>query len=159
MSNLSYLIPILRLELGDINPASYRYTDVWLDAALVGAVVALQRWWNNKYLVNSTYTVVSRNPDSTFTLDEPPVIQTSDETPVVLMASYIIQSGNLENSAWNVATWRDAEYYVSNVEGGKIRDANLKRIWDRLLLYMKPPQKRLNAGAREAFNFGSDETL
>jgi hypothetical protein len=158
MSNLSYLIPVLRLELGDINPTSYRYTDEWLDTALVSSIVALQRWWNNKYLVDETYTVVSRNSDIIFTLSEPPVIQTPDETPVVLMASYIIQSGSLENSAWSIGTWRDAEYYVSNTDGGRIRDAGLKRTWDRLLMYLKPPQKRLNAGAREAFNFGADET-
>jgi hypothetical protein len=158
MSNLSYLIPVLRLEIGDINPASYRYTDEWLDTSLVSSIVALQRWWNNKYLVDETYTVVSRNPDITFIFSEPPVIQTSDETPVVLMASYIIQSGSLENSAWSIGTWRDAEYYVSNTDGGRIRDAGLKRTWDRLLMYLKPPQKKLNAGAREAFNFGADET-
>jgi hypothetical protein len=158
MSNLSYLIAVLRLEIGDINPASYRYTDEWLDTALVSSIVALQRWWNNKYLVDETYTTVSRNPDITFIFSEPPVIQTSDETPVVLMASYIIQSGSLENSAWSIGTWRDAEYYVSNTDGGRIRDAGLKRTWDRLLMYLKPPQKRLNAGARETFDFGADET-
>jgi hypothetical protein len=158
MSNLNYLINILRLELGDINPASYRYTDEWLDTALVASVVALQRWWNNKYLVDETYTLVSRNPDIIFTFDEPPVIQTSDETPVVLMATYIIKDGSLENSAWSTSTWRDAEYYVSNVEGGRMRDAGLQRTWDRLLMYLKPPQKRLHPGAREAFDFGADET-
>jgi hypothetical protein len=158
MSNLSYLINILRLELGDINPLSYRYTDEWLDTALVASVVALQRWWSNKYLVDETYTLVSRNPDITFTFDEPPVIQTSDETPVVLMATYIIKDGSLENSAWSTSTWRDAEYYVSNVEGGRMRDAGLQRTWDRLLMYLKPPQRRLSPGAREAFNFGADET-
>jgi len=158
LSNLSYLIPIFRLQIGDTNPASYRYTDEWLDSALVAAIIALQRWWDNKYLVDSTYTVVSRNPLSTFTFDEPPVIQTPDETPLVLMAEIIIREGSLENSAWSTSTWRDAEYYVSNVEGGKMRDSNLKRLWDRLLMYLKPPQKRLNAGARESFNFGADET-
>jgi hypothetical protein len=157
-SNLSYLIPVLRLEIGDINPASYRYTDDWLDNALVGAVVALQRWWNDKYLVDVTRTVVSRNPASSFSYAEPPVIQTSDETPVVLMATYIIKEGSLEANAWNIGTWRDAEYYVSNIDGGRIRDAGLQRTWDRLLLYMKPPQKRLNAGARDSFDFGADET-
>lgn len=158
MSNIDYLIPVLRLELGDIDPTAYRYTDEWLSTALASSIISLQRWWNNKYLIDETYTVVSRNADLTFTLDEPPVIQTSDETPVVLMAVYIIKDGGLESSAWSTATWRDAEYYVSNVEGGRLRDAGLKRTWDRLLMYLKPPQKRLNAGVREEFNFGSDET-
>lgn len=157
-SNIDYLIPVFRLEIGDLDPTAYRYTDEWLSTALVAAVVALQRWWNNKYLVDETYTVISRNSDITFTFEEPPVIQTSDETPVVLMATYIIKDGSLENSAWSTATWRDAEYYVSNVEGARLRDASLQRTWDRLLMYLKPPQKRLHPGARETFDFGADET-
>jgi hypothetical protein len=157
-SNIDYLIPVLRLELGDINPASYRYTDEWLSTALVASVIALQRWWNNKYLVDETRTVVSRNSEISFSYEEPPVIQTPDETPVVLMAVYVVKDGSLESNAWNIGTWRDAEYYVSNVDGGRIRDTSLQRTWDRLLLYLKPPQKRLSAGARESFSFGADET-
>ena len=158
MSNLSYLIPELRIKLWDIDPTQYRYTDEWLDVALVAAIKALQRWWSNKYLVDSTNTVVSRNTTITFVLDEPPVIESSDERVVVLMAGIVIKEGSLENSSWNTSTWRDAEYYVSNIEGGKMREGGIKRDWEELLSIMKPPQKRLSAGAREAFNFGSDET-
>lgn len=158
-SNIFYLIPILRLYLGDTDPTAYRYTDEWLDITLVNAVKSLQRWWNNKYFVDETNLIVSRNPDYLFTLEEPPLIQSMDETPLILMASIIIKSGILENSSWSTSTWRDAEYYVSNVEGGKMKQASVNADWDRLLMYLKPPQKRLNAGAREAFNFGSDETL
>ena len=149
---------MLRMELWDVNSANYRYTDEWLDIALIQSVKSLQRWWLNRYLVDSTNLIISRNPDSTFVQDEPPVIDAADEMPVILMAAFLVKEGSLENSAWSTATWRDAEYYVSNVEGGKLRDAGLKRTWDRLLMYLKPPQKRLNSGARETFNFGSDET-
>lgn len=158
MSNLSYLIPVLRIKLWDVNPAEYRYTDVWLDAALVTAIKSLQRWWVSKYLVDSTDTVVSRNPASTFIFDEPPVIQSSDERIVILMAAIIVKEGSLENSAWSTSTWRDAEYYVSNVEGGKLRESSLTRDWDELEKLIKPPQKRLSSGARETFDFGADET-
>jgi hypothetical protein len=157
VSNLFYLIPILRVKLWDI-VVPYRYLDEWLDVALIAAIKSLQRWWSNKYLVDSTNLVVSRNPDITFTLDEPPVIETSDERVVILMASILVKEGTLENSAWSTATWRDAEYYVSNIEGTKTRESGLKRDWDELLSIIKPPQKRLNAGARESFNFGADET-
>lgn len=157
MSNLDYLIPVLRVKMWDI-AVPYRYLDEWLDTALVTAVKSLQRWWSNKYLVDSTNLVVSRNPDLTFTFAEPPVIESSDERIVILMASIIIKDGNLENSAWSTATWRDAEYYVSNIEGAKSREAGLKRDWDELLSLIKPPQKRLSAGSREAFSFGADET-
>lgn len=157
MSNLSYLIPILRVKLWDI-AAPYRYLDEWLDIALVASIKSLQRWWNNRYLVDSTDTMVSRNTDITFTFPEPPVIESSDERSVILMASIIVKEGSLENSAWNTSTWRDAEYYVSNVEGSKLRESGLKRDWDELLSILKPPQKKLNSGSREAFNFGADET-
>jgi len=157
MSNLSYLIPILRVKLWDI-AVPYRYTDEWLDIALIASIKALQRWWTNKYLVDSTNTTVSRNPDIVFTLDEPPVIETSDERIVILMASIVVKEGTLENSAWSTNTWRDAEYYVSNIEGTKSRESGLKRDWDELLSLIKPPQKRLSSGARETFDFGADET-
>lgn len=146
------------MELWDIDPLNYRYTDEWLDVALVSAVKSLQRWWLNRYLVDSTNLIISRGTSSVFVQAEPPVIDAADEMPLILMAAFLVKEGSLENSAWSTATWRDAEYYVSNVEGGKLRDAGLKRTWDRLLMYLKPPQKRLNSGAREAFNFGADET-
>lgn len=158
-SGVEYLIPALRMELGDINPLSYRYTDEWLKVALIVSIKALQRWWRSRYLVDDETQIISRNPLSTFEFDEPPTITTDDEMPIILMAAVLVKDGSLENNSWNVSTWRDAEYYVSTVEGGRQKDASLQRTWDRLLLYMKPPQKRLNAGIRESFNFGSDETL
>jgi hypothetical protein len=157
-SNISYLIPFLRMELWDVDPTNYRYTDEWLDISLTSSVKSLQRWWLNRYTIDETNLIVSRSTAATFVQAEPPVIDAADEMPVILMAAFLVKEGSLENSAWSTATWRDAEYYVSNVEGGKLRDAGLKRTWDRLLMYLKPPQKRLNPGAREAFNFGADET-
>ncbi len=157
-TNISYLLPYLRLEIGDIDSTNYRYTDEWLDIALVQSIKSLQRWWRNRYLVDETNLIVSRGADSTFVQAEPPVIDASDEMPIILMAAFLVKEGSLENSAWSTVTWRDAEYYVSNVEGGRMRDTSLQRTWDRLLMYLKPPQKRLHAGVREPFNFGADET-
>ncbi len=146
------------MELGDINPASYRYTDEWLRVALETAIKALQRWWSNRYLIDSVTGEVIRNPDFTYTFEDPPILETSDEMPVTLMAAFLIRDGSLEANAWTVGTWRDAEYYVSNVEGSRLRDASLQRTWDRLLMYLTPPTKRLHPGIRESFTFGSDET-
>lgn len=157
-TNLDYLLPQLRMELGDLNPLSYRYTDEWLRVALETSIKALQRWWNNRYLIDPVTDEVIRNPDFTYTLADPPILETSDEIPITLMAAFLIRDGSLESNSWNVGTWRDAEYYVSNVEGGRLRDASLQRTWDRLLMYLTPPTKRLHSGAREAFNFGADET-
>lgn len=158
-NELSDLIPDLRAYLGDTNLSAFRYTDEWLYAALVMAVKSLQRWWRNRYLFDTSGKYIARNPNSTFTFASPPEIEDADQRALILMASVIIKSGQLENSSWSTSTWRDAEYYVSNVEGGRMKDISLKRDWDELLSILKPPQRRLNVGAREAFNFGSDETL
>lgn len=141
-SNLLYLIPELRLTLGDTASASYRYTDDWLKVALVAAVKKLGKWWRWKYLI-SEQGVVSRSPYYTFDLESPPIIQTSDEAIIILMAAIIILQGSLENAAWNLASWRDAEIAYSNLESGRIRDANLQRFWNDLTTLLKPPSKRL----------------
>ena len=141
-TNLDYLIPELRLHLGDTDDASYRYTDVWLRTALVMSVKALMRWWNYKYLVDTEYNA-SRNPRITFLFPEPPTIEYGDEYPIILMASIITKEGSLEESAWSVGSWRDAEIAYSNIEGNKARTSSLKQDWATLESILKPPQKRL----------------
>lgn len=151
-TDLDYLLPELRLKLWDVDPLNYRYLDSWLRVALVLALKALQRWWRIRYTIEDTIPtyVVSRYANSTFTVDAPPVIMQQDEEPILLMASILVKSGVLQDNSWTVGTWRDAEIYVSNIEGGKLKDSSLKADWDRLLWYLKPPQKRLTAGARDS---------
>jgi len=140
-TNIDYLIEELRLHLGDyIEP--YRYLDEWLRTALVASVKTLSRRWQYKYIVDTDYNI-SRNNTYTFTFAEPPIIEKGDERPIILQASILIKGGALENSAWNVGTWRDAEIYVSNTEGGKMRNASLLRDMDELDDLLKPPSKRL----------------
>ncbi len=147
-TDLDYLIPSLRWRLGDINPASYRYTDEWLRVALVSALKSLQRWWGIRYTIEEVTYTVSRYAGSTFLTDEPPVIQTQDETPIVLMAAILTKEGTLENSAWTTGSWRDAEVAVSNIEGSRLRDSLLGKLWDELLFYIQPPTKRLTGVVR-----------
>lgn len=141
-TNLDYLIPELRLHLGDTDETAYRYTDVWLRTSLVMSVKALMRWWNYKYLVDTDYNA-SRNPRIIFLFPEPPVIEHGDEYAIILMASIIIKEGSLEESAWSVGSWRDAEIAYSNIEGNKARTTSLKQDWATLESLLKPPQKRL----------------
>ena len=108
----------LRLHIGDTDPVSYRYTDDWLFLALVAAVETLQPWWNWRYLVNNSDEAY-RNAAFVFEEDEPPVVQRSDIRPIILMASVIIKGGSLENMAWSLGAWRDAEISYSNIEGGR----------------------------------------
>ena len=140
--NLSYLIPRLRLHLGDLDATSYRYLDEWLRLALVASVETLQTWWNHKYRLDDNNDVY-RNTTIRFLFPEPPVIQKSDNRPIILMAAIILKSGQLENLSWNVGAWKDAEISYSNIEASRRKDEMLKRDWTELTNILKPPQKRL----------------
>ena len=73
-TTVDFLLPELRLHLGDIDPLSYRYADQWLIVALEMSIKSLGRWWNLKYLMDSSTHLVSRNPNHTFIFAETPVI-------------------------------------------------------------------------------------
>jgi len=148
--NLDYLLPTLRFQLGDTVEASYRYTDGWLRVALVTAVKAMQRWWGVKYLVDDTTKDVSRNTDVTFDYEEPPLILDKDERPLILMASILVKSGQLELNSWSVGSWKDAEVAVSNIEGNRAKEFGIGMDWDELKGYVLPPTKRLAGALRVA---------
>lgn len=154
-TDLDYLIPELRLKLYDVDPTNYRYLDSWLRVALVESLKALQRWWRIRYTIDDSY-VVARYANSTFSVDAPPVIMQADEEPIILMASILVKGGVLQNNSWDIGTWRDAEVYVSNIEGGRLKDSSLMADWDRLQLYLRPPTKRLFIGGRSTIP-GSEE--
>jgi len=147
-SNLDYLIDALRLQLYDIDSSSYRYEDSWLRTSLVASVKALMNWWNDKYLINSNNDVTRNTAtngwsSTDYKYTSPPIIEVGDERPVILMASIIIKGGTLENNAWDYGSWRDDEVQYSNIEGGKQKNASLKRDWDELTDYITPPTKKL----------------
>jgi hypothetical protein len=144
ISNLDYLIPYLRLKIGDTNSLAYRYTDLWLSTALVAAVDFLGKWWNFKYLLDATNNVY-RNPNWTnFIFDVADgIVEPGDEQVIVVTAAYILLEGSLENSAWDYVSWRDAEISFSNLESSRNRTENLRRLWNELISMLKPPVKRL----------------
>ena len=150
VTDLDYLLPSLRLHLGDIDSTTYRYTDGWLRVALVSGLKTLGRWWGDRYLINESDYSVTRNADKAdyFEFDSPPVIQHRDERPIILMSSVLIKSGSLEANSWNVASWKDAEIAVSNIATAKSKEFGYKMDWDELLDIMKIPQKRLWGGYR-----------
>lgn len=140
--NLSYLIPRLRLHIGDIDSTAYRHLDEWLRLALITSIESLQTWWNYKYLINEDDDVY-RNTTRRFLHSEPPVVERGDIKPVILMAAIIIKTGDLENLSWNVGAWRDAEISYSNIEASRRKDVTIERDWRELTNILKPPQKRL----------------
>ena len=142
--SLGYLLPYLRLRVGDTNPEAYRYLDAWLMTSLQLAMTTLQRYNNFKYLIDST-GVITRNPLSlAFVLPETyGVIEQSDINIIVLLAAIIVLEGSLENSAWNATSWKDYEVAFSNLEQFRTRNETLKRMIEELNSLIKPPVKRL----------------
>jgi len=148
-NELSDLIYDLRLHLGDLDPATYRYSEEWLHVAIESALKALQRWWQDKYLFDLNGEHIIRNPDYTgFLQESPPEIQDRDIRPIILMSAILIKSGQLEANSWNVGSWKDAEIAVSNIEGGRSKEFGLKLDWEELKLYIMPPTRRLSKAVK-----------
>lgn len=143
--DITYLIPRLRMAVGDGDES--RYTDEWLETSLIASVENLQKWWNYKYLLDSN-SQVYRNPNIKFLFSQPPVVEGADNRPIVLMASILIKTGQLENLSWNLGAWRDAEISYSNIESGRRKDKGLDRDWRELTSILKPPQKRLASAGK-----------
>lgn len=163
-TDIDYLIPQLRLHLGDLNPTSYRYMDSWLRTALLSSIKSLSRWWDSKYLLSDDLTdpnlvasglledSVYRNESYRhFEFELPPTIQLKDERPILLMAAILIKSGSMENSSWDLGHWRDDELSYSNIEGGKARRESIARDVQELENILKPPVKRSVGVVRIAF--------
>lgn len=129
-TDLQQFIPRLRLRLGDLNPASYKYLDDWLHASLIASVDALQRWWDDKYTIDENNRIT-------------PDLLRRDIQPIILMASIIVKSGSLENFSWSVGSWRDAEISFSNIEGSRGKSDSLQRDWDELNKLLTSPNKKL----------------
>lgn len=150
--DVSALIPYLRIRLGDTDPTSYRFVDLWLYQSLILASKALVHYTGYKYLIDSN-NALYRNPGQLqkFSIDEPPVLEPGDENILVLMAAILILEGSLENSAWqNIGSWKDAEISFSNIESGRIRNDILKNLWDELNQLITPPTKRLSKSLKKS---------
>ena len=145
-TTLDFLIPSLRLTIGDIDSSSYRYTDAWLLIALQESVKALANWWHDRYLINTANAIYRNETSATpyvFDYNEPPVVQIGDERPIIVYASLITLEGSLENSSWDIGSWRDAEIAYSNIASGNLRGDRIKRLWLEMEGILTPPTKKL----------------
>lgn len=141
--SLSYLEDFVRLQIGDLNPATYRYTSEWVLTSLQLAVKILQRYWNYRYLIDDAGEV-TRNPNTTFLFPETDgIIQKGDEYPIILMAAIILLEGSLENNSWDAVSWRDNEIQFSNLEKYRTKGDMLRRLVDMLNGILLPPVKKL----------------
>lgn len=146
-TNMDYLIPTIRLELGDIDSTSYRYLDEWIRPAMLGAIKALERRWYSRYTVG-TDNDVDRDVNATYNAEAPPIIDGRDERAVVLQTCIILLSGTLENFSWDLGHWRDNEIAFSNVAGGGAKKDSLKDKMSELNEILLPPAKRLKGSKK-----------
>lgn len=145
-SNLDVLLDFVRLKIGDTDSTAYRYVDEWLRTALVASVKILSRFWNFKYLISlDGNNNIYRNPNGYFVFDEATygIIEQGDDQIIVIMAALIVLEGSLENSAWSISSWKDAEISFSNLEQGRIRKDIVKDLWSQLVEIIGVPQQQL----------------
>ena len=143
-TDVDYLIPALRYYIGDYD--TLRYDTDTLRQALIFAVRMLMRRWSNRYTIDAD-GAITRTTAITFDAVSPPAIQYRDEPPIVIQAAIIIKSGSLQDSSWQVASWRDDEIAVSNIQADRSRSSNLDRDEKLLETYFK---QRLHSGSRQS---------
>jgi hypothetical protein len=144
-TTLDYLITELRFRIGDITEP-YHYLDEWLLVALKLAVKISYRYLQNKYLIDSAGNVTRNvNLPDYFNTNETTegVIEKRDEPILIILAAIGTLNGSLENSAWNFASWRDAEISYSQQEVSRTRSDTLNRLYNDLDALIGKPTKRL----------------
>jgi len=100
------------------------------------------KWWNYKYLLDNDNNVY-RNTRSTYLFPSPPIIERGDERAIILMSSIIMKEGSLENSSYDMGSWRDAEIAYSNIESSKAKQLSLQKDIEELKSIITPPSRRL----------------
>jgi hypothetical protein len=152
-TDLDYLIPALRMHLGDTTDGSYNYSDNFLSRALLTGFKLIQPRWNFRYLLTysaaTTHWGVSRNPQTTFVQTSPPVIMYADERPIILAASIALRGGLIWTSGGEAVSWKDEEVSFSNVTGAKLKEAAFKRDWEELHQLLPERKNRLAATIRQ----------
>lgn len=147
-TNLDYLITPLRLAIGDFDEPN-TYSDDNLRTRLVYAVKALGPRWNNKYLINNDTNYVERNPNSTYWMPEPPIVQHGDERAIILQAAIDITNDTLYTLSASAVSWKDDEVSFSNRDSVVAYQAALMRYLNELDGLFPMGTKRL-ASARKA---------
>lgn len=141
-TNLDYLITPLRLTIGDFDEP-YTYSDDNLRTRLTYAVKALAPRWNNKYLINNDTNYVERNPNTTYLMSDPPLIQYSDERPIILQAAIDIINTALYTLSATAVSWKDDEVSYSNKDSLVAYQASLMRYLNELDSLLPAAQQRL----------------
>jgi hypothetical protein len=133
-SNLDYLLPALRLQVGDPNETVF--SESLLLTGLVNGVKMLGSRWGSKYLIDSNNDVY-RNTAVSFTYNSPPVVEQQDEIAIVLAASVLVRRSALTSSASAFTNWSTPDLTFSNVQASKTLLDLLKSDEEQLNMFFK----------------------
>jgi len=167
ITNIDYLIPDVRLRVGDLDGTVF--SDTVVRTALINGVKFLQSKWHSRYQVYASgmrvepqpsdvpagYVYVGlsegynyipsglsindvfRNPFITFTDTSSAVIVQEDEYPITLAALLFLQQSTLSAAQSAFVNWSDGEYSYSNVASSKIMSDLSTGVWAELNAYFK----------------------
>lgn len=140
VTNLDYLIPAVRMHVGDLT--STAFSDTILRTALVYGMQSLGPRWNNRYFIMlsgmalddhtlstpaGTITVdvipneydAFRNTYQTFESEAPPVLEQTDQTPLLLSAAILVRKSALTSTISAFSAWSTPDLSYSNVQSSK----------------------------------------
>jgi len=145
-TDLDFLVPALRMHLGDITEP-YAYDEGLLKFSLLEGIKMLMARWNYRYSVvydqDLNHWSVTRNNDDVFQFSEPPVIQYCDERPIVLAAAILLKTGTVYTSGADAVSWKDDEISFSNVAGAELKSKSLLSDLDELNKLVPERRQRL----------------
>lgn len=148
------LIPSLRVYLGD-SEIPYEFSDATLLEALIESCKALMHYWSFRYLIDSS-DCVHRNPERTYSIISPPIIQYSDEHAFILLAAIIIKMAKLTDTFWDMGAWKDEEISHSMYKGGTVLGKDIRKDWKELQYWLRKRLYRVSRQSLPGFKLPSN---
>jgi hypothetical protein len=132
MSNISYLLPSLKLMYGDID--STKFSDTIYEQALISGGRFLSKPFANKYIVSIDN--ITRNTTSFIFESDTPYIESQDELGFLLAALVILHQIPILGAA-NFGSWKTPDLEVNNINIGKTYTALYMNAWTALQDFLK----------------------
>lgn len=149
-TNVDYLIPDIRLAVGDLD--SVVFTDTIVRTALINGIKYLQSKWHERYQIYQITMLVEpqpsdtpsgfiyaalpdgynyipsglnvndvfRNPFIAFNDPSTAVITQPDEFPIILAATLFLRQSLLSSSQQTFVNWTDGKYSYSNASSAGV---------------------------------------
>lgn len=176
-TNLDYLIPDVRLRVGDIDGTLF--SDNLIRTGLVSSVKYLQHLWGDRYLIYtsgiiSSGTIVNvpqgtcdlgytpneydviRNCYAVFESVPPPILDQDDEQAIVIAAGMLVRRSVIQSSTTAFTNWTTPDLSISNIQSAKMLTEMLKMDKEELDSFFK---RRLARPVKSTFPIAAKQEL